>query len=263
MIGAPAPERIPVSRDGIGDHAADSREVLDPCGAAGPQDLRQDRRAVHRPAAAGLERMRSIAPRADAPSPCRRVRSARSPPAAVRAPGHLPRDRGEHLRRCRPAGHQRRDPPQRALARASTASCSRSSLLGAQALLDVGEGHDGAAALRHLDAAPRRRTRGTSSRRAGRTSPARSRPSRPSPAAAASGTPRPDRASRPDACSGSSRGCRARTARPRCHSPAPRSRRGWRTGSRRRGPPPRSAARPSPARRRGNPRHRPSNQPTR
>ena len=47
---------------------------------------------------------------------------------------------------------------------------ARAAPLGAQAVLDVGEGHDGAAAFGHLDRAPRRRTPGTSSRRAGRTS---------------------------------------------------------------------------------------------
>jgi hypothetical protein len=62
-----------------------------------------------------------------------------------------PGDRGEHVRRRPPAGHQRRDPPQRVLARSQHRIVLAQHLLGAQTVLDVGEGHGGAAALRHLD----------------------------------------------------------------------------------------------------------------
>jgi hypothetical protein len=75
----------------------------------------------------------------------------------------LPGDRGEDLGRRRPAGHQRRDPPQRALARSHHRLALAQLLLGPQAVLDVGERRDGAAALRHLD---RHRDIGDGKRRA-------------------------------------------------------------------------------------------------
>ena len=63
----------------------------------------------------------------------------------------LPGDRGEHLGRLRPAGHQRRDPPQRALARRQHGFVLVEHPLGAHAVVDVGEGDDGAAALGQVD----------------------------------------------------------------------------------------------------------------
>ena len=64
---------------------------------------------------------------------------------------HLPCDGGEHLRRRRPAGHERRDPPQRRPLLREDGIVLAQHALGAQAVLDVGEGHDRAAALPHLD----------------------------------------------------------------------------------------------------------------
>ena len=48
--------------DGIGDRAGNVGEVVDPRGAAGLLDECGDRLAVDRPAGAGLERMRPLAP---------------------------------------------------------------------------------------------------------------------------------------------------------------------------------------------------------
>ena len=103
---------------GGGDRAGDIGEVVDPRRTTGLPNLKQERRSVQRPARTGLERMRKLAPGSD--------HGRRRPVWVVAAHHHhrhaddvpdLPHDRGEHVRRRRPAGHQRRDPPQRVLAR--------------------------------------------------------------------------------------------------------------------------------------------------
>ena len=139
------------SRGQLGDRAGYGGEVLDPRRAAGLQDLGADGRAVQRPAGAGLERMWMLAP--DTEDGCRRVALV-APQGDHRQADHatdLPGDRREHLGRRAPAGHQRRDPPQRALALPQLRVVLAQDFFCAQAVFDVREGDDGAAAGRHPD----------------------------------------------------------------------------------------------------------------
>ena len=64
---------------------------------------------------------------------------------------HLPGDGGEHDRRGRAAGDERRDPAQRRLLRRQDRVVLAQRAFGAHAVVDVGEGHNRATALRHLD----------------------------------------------------------------------------------------------------------------
>jgi hypothetical protein len=114
----------------VGDRPVDVGEVVAPRGTAGLPDACDDDRVVERPAAADLEQMRRLAPRAD----------HRARPIGLVAPNsdqrnaqhlrHLPGDRGEHLRRRRPAGHPRRDSPQGRLPRREDRLVLAAQLLG-------------------------------------------------------------------------------------------------------------------------------------
>jgi hypothetical protein len=63
----------------------------------------------------------------------------------------LPGDRRQHLRRCRAARHERRDPPQRRPLRGEDLIVLAQLAFGSLAILDVGERHDRTAAFRHID----------------------------------------------------------------------------------------------------------------
>ena len=94
-----------------GDRAGGLRVVIDPHRAPGLQDP-GDRRAVERPAGAGLERMRKLAPGAE--DGRRHTLGVVAPHRDHRQAGHmadLACDRREQVGRCRPAGHERRDAP--------------------------------------------------------------------------------------------------------------------------------------------------------
>ena len=147
--GSGAPAHASGSRS-RGRHPGSCRgtvaEVVDPRGAAGLR-IRRRPYAVERPVAArprkGCGRSLQAPTTARA---CRRVVAPASRPAACRHLRRPPeRSAANTSARRRPAGHRRSRPPQRRALRARMASGSRSTARP-QAVLDVGEGHDGAAA---------------------------------------------------------------------------------------------------------------------
>jgi hypothetical protein len=128
----------------------DVDEVVAPRGVAGLPDACDDHRVVEPPAAADLKETRRLAPGADhGPRSIGLVTPHRDQRNAKHS-RHLLGDRGEHLRRRPPAGHQCGDPSKGRLLRREDLIVLAQHFFGAQAEFDVVERHDGAAAIGHL-----------------------------------------------------------------------------------------------------------------
>ena len=115
LTGTPTPARRPNSRASLGDRARGAGVVVDPRRPAGLEHQRVQVPPAEAPPGADGEGSAGAVPRGD-----HRYRAVGAVPAhrrvvgAQQPPGFLG-DRGEHLRRRRRAGHQRRHPPQRGL----------------------------------------------------------------------------------------------------------------------------------------------------
>jgi hypothetical protein len=146
--GARADPGLP---DGVGDHAGDVGEVVNPRRAAGLEDELGDRRAVEGPPGASLEGMRALAPGADHGRRPVGLIAGHLDQRKVEHVGDLPRHGGEYLGRRRATGDERRDAPQRVLLGREDRVVLAQHSFGPQPVLDVDEGDDGAATVGQVD----------------------------------------------------------------------------------------------------------------
>ena len=141
----------PGAPDGVGERTRDLRVVVDARGRAGLAHPRGDCRAVKVPARPDFERVLALAPGTDH---CRRPVGLVSQHVDVwqaERPADLLGHRGEHVRRAGAAGDDRRHAAQRRLLLGEDRVALTQLVVRAQPLRDVGERHDRAAALGHIE----------------------------------------------------------------------------------------------------------------
>ena len=137
--------------DGRGDRSLHVPEVVDPRRPTGARDPCRERRPVERPVRPRLERMRAVGPRADHGHRAVAVEARELHERDAEHLRDLLGDGREHLRRRCAAGDERRDPAQRRLLLGEDRLALAQHLLRTEPGLDVGEGHDRTAPVRHVE----------------------------------------------------------------------------------------------------------------